>query len=82
VLQHSNTNIGTLVEYTETEKLLLTYLSENEKITLSKFTRLAKINRRKAEILFVNFVSLGIIRMEFTDNGIYYCLEKSYRNQG
>ena len=82
VLQHSNTNVGTLVEYTETEKLLLTFLSENENITLSKFTRLAKINRRKAEILFVNFVSLGIIRMEFTDNGIYYYLEKSYRSQG
>jgi hypothetical protein len=29
----------------------------------------------------VNFVSLGIIRMEFTENGVVYSLAKSYRNQ-
>lgn len=82
VLQQKNTNIGTLVEYTAIEKLLLTYLSENEKITLSRFSRLAGINRKKAENLLVNFVSLGIVLMEFTDNGVYYYLSKSYRNQG
>lgn len=82
VLRHSNSAVGTLVEYTDTEKFLLTYLSVNEKITLSKFSRMAKINRKTAETLFVNFVSLGIIRMEFTENGVFYALAKSYRNKG
>lgn len=82
VLRQRNTDVGTIVEYTATEKFLLTYLSANEKITLSKFSRLAKINRKKAETLFVNFISLGIIRMEFTENGVFYYLVKSYRNQG
>lgn len=82
VLRQMKTGTGTLVEYTETEKLLLTYLSVNEKITLSKFSRLAKINRKTAEVLFVNFVSLGIIRMEFTENGVFYILAKSYRSDG
>jgi len=82
VLHHKYTNIGTLVEYTEKEKLLLTYLSEHEKITLSKFIRLAGINRKKAENLFVNFVSLSIIKMEFTENGIFYRLAKQYSNNG
>ena len=82
VLKQKNRTAGTLVEYTATEKFLLTYLSENEKITLSKFSRLAKINRKTAEILFVNFISLGIVRMEFTDNGVFYFLSKSYSNSG
>ena len=82
VMRHSKTDEGTLVEYTEAEKLLLTYLSANEKITLSRFSRLAELNRKRAEVLFVNFVSLGILKMEFTENGVFYYLAKSYRNQG
>jgi len=82
VLHHKKTDVGTKMEYTEKEKLLLTYLSDHEKITLSKFSRLAGINRKKAETLFVNFVSLSIVRMEFTENGVFYKLAKQYRNQG
>jgi predicted HTH transcriptional regulator len=81
VLNHKNTDIGTLVEYREKEKLLLTYLSEHDSITLSKFTRIAGINRKKAETLFVNFVSLSIVKMEFTENGVLYRLAKQYSNQ-
>jgi predicted HTH transcriptional regulator len=81
VLHHKNTDIGTLVEYREQEKLLLSYLSENERITLSKFSRIAGINRKKAENLFVNFISLSIVQMEFTENGVFYKLSKHYSAQ-
>jgi predicted HTH transcriptional regulator len=78
VLHHQKTHAGTLVEYTEKERILITYLSEHEKISLSKFIKLAGINRRKAENLLVNFISLSIIRMEFTENGVFYSLAKQY----
>ena len=82
VLRHNKTDIGTLVEYTDKERLLTTYLSDHDNITLSKFIRLSGINRKKAENLFVNFVSLSIIRMEFTENGVFYRLAKQYSNKG
>jgi predicted HTH transcriptional regulator len=82
VLRHHKTDLGTLVEYTEKERLLITYLSDHEKITLSKFIKLAGISRKKAENLLVNFISLSIVKMEFTENGVFYSLAKQYSNIG
>ncbi|MCX6233271.1 MAG: ATP-binding protein [Bacteroidetes bacterium] len=63
---------GVLLRYTEKEKWLLDYLEENGQITLSKFYRLAKISRKKAETILVNLVVLKVIEMIFTDQGVLY----------
>jgi len=65
---------GTLIKYSDKEKLILSYLSENKTITLSKFSRIAKIPIRKAEDILVDFILLGIIEMEFVSHKVFYRL--------
>lgn len=62
------------LEYTKNEKLLLTYLEENHQITISKFCKIALIPRREAENILVKLISLGIIKIEFTERQVYYRL--------
>jgi len=63
---------GVLVRYSEIEKQLFEYLSENQRITFSKFKKLAKISKPKAEKILVNLIVLDLIEIEFTENQIYY----------
>ena len=68
-------NTGTLIRYTETERILLTHLKKTGHISLSKFQRMAKINRYKAESILVNLLVLKIIDIQFTDKGVFYTLK-------
>ncbi|MGE0088997.1 MAG: helix-turn-helix domain-containing protein [Bacteroidales bacterium] len=65
---------GVLVRYTDIEKLLFNYLLENEKITFSKFKKLANISKYKAERILVNLIVLNLLEIKFTENQIYYKL--------
>jgi len=65
---------GVLVKFTDHEKLLLSYLEENESITFSKFIRLTGLNRYEAEQILIRFISLRIIGIEYTENRILYGL--------
>ncbi|MCF8234766.1 MAG: ATP-binding protein [Bacteroidales bacterium] len=67
---------GVKIKYTEPEKFLLNYLKNKPDITLNKYYKLANISRRKAENILVNFISLNIIDMEFTEKTVYYKLSK------
>lgn len=68
---------GTFIKYTKTENELLSYLSENEKITLSKFMRLSKLTRIEAENILINLLCLELIQMELTEKGALYSLKKA-----
>jgi predicted HTH transcriptional regulator len=72
VLKRKQTNDGTFVRYRESEKILLDYLSEHSSITFSKFCTIAMIPDNKAETVLVNLIALGIIKMEITENEVYY----------
>lgn len=72
VLKRKQTNDGTFVRYRESEKILLDYLSEHSSITFSKFCTIAMIPANKAETVLVNLIALGIIKMEITENEVYY----------
>ena len=67
---------GTWIKYGEAEKKLLDYLQNNQHITLSKFSRIAKLPIRSAEEIMVNMILPGIIDMEFTEKVVYYRLTK------
>jgi predicted HTH transcriptional regulator len=67
-------NIGTFIQYTDKEKLLLNHLKKSGVMSLSKFQRTAKISRYKAESILVNLLVLKIININFTDKGVYYTL--------
>ncbi len=66
----------TLVKYTNDEKILLYYLKQHQTITFSKFCRLAKINKYRAERILVNFIYLNIIEIHFTGTQTFYKLVK------
>jgi predicted HTH transcriptional regulator len=68
---------GTYINYTDKEKILLTYLEENKTISLSKFRKLAKISAYKAENILTNFLALDIIDIEISEKQIYYKLSDS-----
>ncbi len=63
---------GILIRYSEIEKQLFDYLSENQKITFSKFKKLTKISKPKAQKILVNLIVLDLIEIEFTENQTYY----------
>jgi predicted HTH transcriptional regulator len=67
---------GTWIKYGDAEKKLLDYLRNNQHITLSKFSRIAKIPLRSAEEILVNMILPGILEMEFTEKVVYYRLKK------
>jgi predicted HTH transcriptional regulator len=67
---------GTLVRYTDKEKILFDYLNDHETISLSMFQRLAKTNFYRAATILVNLIVLGLISVTFRDKKIVYSLNR------
>jgi len=63
---------GVLIRYSDIEKLLFDYLLENKTITFSKFKKMAKISKYKAEKILINLVVLDLVEIIFTENQIFY----------
>ncbi len=70
---------GILIRYTDKEKILLDYLSENENITLTMFRRIAGISRPVAEKVLVDLITLKIIKMDFTEKAVFYSIIPDFR---
>ena len=70
---------GTILRYSEPEKNLLTYLNENNQITIREFVQKARISRNAAENILVNFISLGIAEIDFQENETYYRLSPNWQ---
>jgi predicted HTH transcriptional regulator len=68
---------GVFFSYGNTEKKLLDNLNINKRITLSEFRKSAKINKFKAENILIKLISMGIIKIEFTDKEVFYRLEET-----
>ena len=69
---------GILISYTEAEKYLLDYLEGNEKISVSKFSRIAHLSYKKAEQIIINFRTLNILKDVFGDNRIDYATNEEF----
>ncbi len=68
-----------LLNYGREEKMLLNYLKENDRITLPKFTKIARILKADAEKILINLMLLKVIRMEISENGVFF---KGTRDEG
>lgn len=68
--QNNKHNIN--VTFTEAEMFLLKYLNSNERITLEEFGIKAKISRKEAERILVNFTLMNMIEMEITEKVIFF----------
>jgi len=74
VWRHRKQGSAVKIRYREQEELLMKYLREKGPITLSGFTKIAGIPRFMAERILVNFILLGIIKMEITEKQTTYQL--------
>ena len=53
---------------------LLKYLNENKKITVRDFVQKAKINKKEAERILVNFALTNVVKYEITEKVIFFTL--------
>ena len=72
---------GILINYSDAEKILLDYLENHEKISLSKYARIAHIPYKKAEQIIINFRVLDILKDCFIDNRIDYAINEEFDRQ-
>jgi predicted HTH transcriptional regulator len=68
---------GVLLNYGREQKILMAYLAEHQKITLSRFVKIARTGRAQAEKILVDLMLLKVIAIEITDKGVYYSLGPS-----
>ena len=80
VWRRSSNPAGTLIRYTDKEKILFDYLNVNETITLSTFQRIARITYRTAVKIMVNLLVLNLIKINFTDKKPVYSLKEDNDN--
>lgn len=76
VWKNKGKQAGAWLKIGREEQELMDYLAENETITLSKFTRVAKTNLATAEKILVSLILMDVICMELTEKTVYYKLNK------
>ncbi len=69
---------GILINYTDAEKCLLDYLEVNERISVSKFARIAHVSYQKAEQIIINFRTLNILKDCVGDTRIDYGINENF----
>jgi len=72
VLKRSADKDGVLIEYSERERSLLSYLEKATRITVKEYCKLIKVSRRKAQRILVDLVLSGVIRIHTTEKEEYY----------
>jgi predicted HTH transcriptional regulator len=69
---------GILINYSDDEKLLLDYLTNNEKISVSKYSRIAHLTYKKAEEIIINFRTLNILKDCVGESRIDYAINENF----
>ena len=72
VLKRSSNDQGVLMEYSNNEKTLLTYLAETNRITIKECSELLKLGRRRTQRILVDLILSGLIRINTTEKEEYY----------
>jgi predicted HTH transcriptional regulator len=81
VWKKENSRIGVWLNYGKDEKALIDFLSQNDRITLSAFIRIARINKSKAENILVKMIVLGVIHMEMSEKTLFFKLNQLKGNE-
>jgi predicted HTH transcriptional regulator len=75
ILKYSNPDSKPLqITLGDTEKMLLKYLSDHEKITVKGFKKLANISERRASRTLINLVKAEVVRHHRQDKDEYFTL--------
>jgi predicted HTH transcriptional regulator len=70
---------GVKIKFTEVEKALIAYLEQHGKITITAFRKFSGMNAVKTEHLLADFIALDIIKINFSENGVFYTLNPEFR---
>ena len=65
------------IAFTDTEEMLLHYLTEHGEITLKEFQEMAHINKRRAEKILADFIIVGTIELIQTSKSTVFRLTES-----
>ncbi|MDO9040512.1 MAG: hypothetical protein Q7U65_03995, partial [Bacteroidota bacterium] len=72
---------GILINYSDSEKILLDYLENHEKISVSKFARIGHLTYKQAEQTIINFRALNILQDCVGDTRIDYSINETFDRQ-
>lgn len=64
----------------DTEKILIDYLRENQTISFTKFVKLAHISRITAEEILTNLIIMKVVDIQHSTEGTSFLLNKKYLN--
>ncbi len=78
VWKNQKRTTGILINYSDDEKILVDYLGSHEKISVSKYARIAHITYKTAEQIIINFRTLNILKDHFGGNRIEYCINEEF----
>jgi predicted HTH transcriptional regulator len=78
VWRRQKSNTGILINYSDDERILLDYLANHEKISVSKYSRIAHLSYKHAEQIIINFRTLNILKDNFSGSRIDYELNTSF----
>lgn len=69
---------GILISYSDAERILLDYLENNQKISVSKYARIARLSYKSAEQIIINFRSLNILKDYYGETRIDYSINEEF----
>ncbi|MES2447362.1 MAG: ATP-binding protein [Bacteroidota bacterium] len=72
VLKESNSEIGQLINYSDQEKKLLTYLQEHGRITLKEYSKLTRSAYKKAQKVIVSLILTGVLQPHTSEKEEYF----------
>ncbi|SDD23479.1 Putative DNA-binding domain-containing protein [Mucilaginibacter pineti] len=72
VLKRSSSDQGVLIEYSDNEKTLLSYLQQTNHITIKECSELLKMGRRRTQRILVDLILSGLIRIHTTEKEEFY----------
>lgn len=72
VLRHSSSEQGVMIEYSESEKALLTYLENDNRATIKDICKQLSLTRKRAQRVLVDLILSGLIRIHTTEKEEYY----------
>jgi hypothetical protein len=65
------------INFTDPERLLLQHLDEHRSISLTEFIHLAGINKKTAERLLLDFMLMGILKIQLSERETRFLLTQS-----
>ncbi len=69
---------GVQVSFSPVERTLIAYIEQNSRITLSTFKKLSGLSVKRCEHILANFIVLDIIRLNYSETGVYYTLNPDF----